>query len=588
MNRHFDDDLIEQIKNANDIVEVISEHVPLKKNGRNFWGRCPFHNESTPSFSVTPEKGFFYCFGCHESGNVISFLMKIEGLSFPAALEKLANRANIKLPEKALTEEDRKRKAHRDELYKVNELAANYFHNCLIKTEMGKVGLDYLQRRGLSLDIIKQFRLGFAPDSWDRLYRDFRKRGIDERTLLEVGLCRKNDDTGKVYDYFRNRVMYPIADGRGRIVAFGGRVFEKDDKGPKYLNSPETSIFSKGHMLFAFDKAYQTVRKKRQVILVEGYMDVISAHNAGVTNVVASLGTAFTANQGRLFVRQADEVVLAYDMDGAGQKAARKAIEILQDTDFKVRIVAMPDGKDPDEYVRNHGGDAFMELVDKAMTPFEFFLNESLIQHDRNTAAGKQTILMNMFNYIKGLTNPIERENALRALALPLFMDTSTILRMFRQYTGKGTVAVKPKAPNASSLRKTSEEDYLMAMALESVQNLERVRAYLPPEDFNKEEYRAILEKAGQVVADTGQLQASALEERLTDEEKGAYAPLMMLHYDQAALDGYIRAVRLKSLREQYKAHSTLADQLSRAGDSRFIEELKLCQEIQNLIKEWS
>ena len=263
MNRHFDDDLIEQIKNANDIVEVISEHVPLKKNGRNFWGRCPFHNESTPSFSVTPEKGFFYCFGCHESGNVISFLMKIEGLTFPAALEKLANRANIRLPEKALTEEERKRKAHRDELYRVNDLAANYFHNCLMKTEMGKVGLEYLQRRGLSLDIIKRFRLGFAPDSWDRLYRDFIKRGIDERTLIELGLCRKNN-TGKVYDYFRNRVMYPIADGRGRIVAFGGRVFAKDDNGPKYLNSPETSIFSKGHMLFAFDKAYETVRISRR------------------------------------------------------------------------------------------------------------------------------------------------------------------------------------------------------------------------------------------------------------------------------------------------------------------------------------
>ncbi|MBS4913986.1 MAG: DNA primase [Veillonella sp.] len=587
MNRHFDDDLIEQIKNANDIVEVISEHVPLKKNGRNFWGRCPFHNESTPSFSVTPEKGFFYCFGCHESGNVISFLMKIEGLTFPAALEKLANRANIRLPEKALTEEERKRKAHRDELYRVNDLAANYFHNCLMKTEMGKVGLEYLQRRGLSLDIIKRFRLGFAPDSWDRLYRDFIKRGIDERTLIELGLCRKNN-TGKVYDYFRNRVMYPIADGRGRIVAFGGRVFAKDDNGPKYLNSPETSIFSKGHMLFAFDKAYETVRKKRQVILVEGYMDVISAHNAGVTNVVASLGTAFTANQGRLFVRQADEVVLAYDMDGAGQKAARKAIEILQDTDFKVRIVAMPDGKDPDEYVKNHGGDAFLELVDQAITPFEFFLNESLIQHDRNTSAGKQAILMNMFNYIKGLTNPMERENALKALALPLWMDTSTILRMFRQYTGKGTVAIRPKAPNANSLRKTTEEDFLMAMALESVQNLERVRAYLPAEDFEKEEYRSILEKAGQVVAETGQLQTTALEERLTEEEQEAYAPLMMLHYEQAALDGYIRAVRLKSLREQYKKHSTLADQLNRAGDSRFIEELKLCQELQTLIKEWS
>ena len=351
MSRHFDNDLIERIKEANDIVAVISEHVALKKKGKNYWGCCPFHNEKTPSFSVTPEKGFFYCFGCHASGNAINFLMRYENLTFPEALERLAARANIPLPAAELSNEERRRSAHRQELYEVNQLATTFFHNCLTKTEMGKTGLTYLRNRGLSDETIARFQLGFAPDSWDRLYRAFTERGISPGLLVETGLCRQGNN-GRVYDYFRNRVMFPICDGKGRVVGFGGRVL--DDSTPKYLNSPENVIFNKGHLLFAFDKAYRAIREKRQAILVEGYMDVISAHNRGVTNVVASLGTAYTKDHGRLLLRQAEEVVLAYDMDGAGQKAARRAIELLQNTEFKVRVVAMPDGKDPDDYVRNH------------------------------------------------------------------------------------------------------------------------------------------------------------------------------------------------------------------------------------------
>lgn len=585
MNRHFDDELIEQIKNANDIVEVVSEYVPLKKNGRNYWGNCPFHNEKTASFSVSPDKGFFYCFGCKSGGNVFNFLMRTDNLTFPESVEKLANRANIPLPVKALTKEEMERKAHREELYRVNDLAATFYHNCLTQTEMGKDALEYLHKRGLSEEIIKQFRLGFAPKSRDRLNRAFTQRDIQERTLLELGLARRNERG--VYDYFSNRVMFPICDGRGRVVAFGGRMINPGQRDPKYLNSAETSFFNKGHMLFAFDKAYQSIRKKRQVILVEGYMDVISAHNCGITNVVASLGTAFTENQARLLVRQADEVILAYDMDGAGRQAVRDAIRILQPMDFKVRIVIMPDGKDPDDYCRNHGGEAFAQLVEEAVSPFDFFLNEALIQEDRNTATGKQAILKRMFDYIKGVTNPIERETYLKALALPLWLDNSAILRLFRQYTGKGSLDLKP-APKPNSKAKASEEDYLTAMAVSSVPYLTRVIQYLPLEDISNDIYRTLLEKAGQVLKETGQLQSTVLEERLTDEERAAYAQLMLLHYDDNTLDGYIRAVRLKSLREQYKTHSTLADQLNRAGDKRFIEELKLCQDLQSLIKQWS
>ena len=376
MSRYFENELIEQIKDANDIVSVVSEHVALKKRGKNYWGCCPFHNEKTPSFSVAPEKGFYYCFGCHASGNAIKFLMELEHLTFVEALERLANRANIPLPEAKLSPEQRARDERRKKLYEASDLAATFFHNCLTQTSIGKVGLDYLKKRGLTQETIETFKLGFAPDGWDKLYRAFHERGIDDSILLELNLVRKNQK-GQFYDFFRNRIMFPIMDGKGRVVAFGGRVM--DDSTPKYLNSPESSIFEKGKLLFAFDKAYKSIREEKQAILVEGYMDVISAHNHGVTNVVASLGTAYTRDHGHILMRQAEEIVLAYDMDGAGRQAAARAIELLQNTDFKVRVLAMPDGKDPDDYVRNHGGQAFKELVAKAVKPLDYLLSESLL-----------------------------------------------------------------------------------------------------------------------------------------------------------------------------------------------------------------
>ncbi|WP_288301633.1 DNA primase [Veillonella magna] len=589
MSRHFDNDLIERIKEANDIVAVISEHVALKKKGKNYWGCCPFHNEKTPSFSVTPEKGFFYCFGCHASGNAINFLMRYENLTFPEALERLAARANIPLPTAELSAEERKRNAHRQELYEVNQLATTFFHNCLTKTEMGKTGLAYLRNRGLSDETIARFQLGFAPDSWDRLYRAFTERGISPGLLVETGLCRQGNN-GRVYDYFRNRVMFPICDGKGRVVGFGGRVL--DDSTPKYLNSPENVIFNKGHLLFAFDKAYRAIREKRQAILVEGYMDVISAHNRGVTNVVASLGTAYTKDHGRLLLRQADEVVLAYDMDGAGQKAARRAIELLQNTEFKVRVVAMPDGKDPDDYVRNHGPEAFLALVDKAVKPFEFLLNDALIRYDSTDIQGKQAVLEEVFPFIAATSNQVQREGYLRALALPLWMDTSSVFRHFRQFLAKGNVTLeKEAAPNVTVEASSSEEDALMAMTVGSKAAYERVMAYLPKEDITMSVHRSMLDKMAMLSASGEAWTFTALESVFDEEETNELSRLMVIGddaYEESKLDVYIRAVRIRSLREQYKAHSVLADQLSRAGDSKFVEELRRCQEIQALINEWS
>ncbi|SNV69246.1 DNA primase [Veillonella rodentium] len=589
MSRYFENELIEQIKDANDIVSVISEHVALKKRGKNYWGCCPFHNEKTPSFSVAPDKGFYYCFGCHASGNAIKFLMELDHLTFVEALERLANRANIPLPEAKLSPEQRARDERRKKLYEACDLAATFFHNCLTQTSMGKPGLDYLKRRGLTKETIEKFKLGFAPDGWDKLYHAFHERGIEDSILLELNLVRKNQK-GQFYDFFRNRVMFPIMDGKGRVVAFGGRVM--DDSTPKYLNSPESPIFEKGKILFAFDKAYKSIRQEKQAILVEGYMDVISAHNQGVTNVVASLGTAYTKDHGHILMRQADEIVLAYDMDGAGRQAASRAIELLQNTDFKVRVLAMPDGKDPDDYVRNHGAKAFKELIAQAVKPLDYLLSESLIKHDTNDTEGKQAVLADVFPYIANIHSQTQRDDALKALALPLWLDNSSIFRYFRDYVKKGQIELVDMAsvPLPTKELVKGDEERLLSLAFTDGDVLQEVMNYLPLEDFQKNEYRVIIEKIYTLFMKEHRLDESSIQSVLTAQEYDIYSRLLVMcdDDDKVQVPGLIRKIRLHSLREQYKTHSIMADQLKRAGDSTFISELHKCQDIQNLIREWS
>lgn len=589
MSRYFENELIEQIKDANDIVSVISEHVALKKRGKNYWGCCPFHNEKTPSFSVAPDKGFYYCFGCHASGNAIKFLMEFDHLTFVEALERLANRANIPLPEAKLSPEQRARDERRKKLYEACDLAATFFHNCLTQTSMGKPGLDYLKKRGLTKDTIEKFKLGFAPDGWDKLYHAFHERGIEDSILLELNLVRKNQK-GQFYDFFRNRVMFPIMDGKGRVVAFGGRVM--DDSTPKYLNSPESPIFEKGKILFAFDKAYKSIRQEKQAILVEGYMDVISAHNQGVTNVVASLGTAYTKDHGHILMRQADEIVLAYDMDGAGRQAATRAIELLQNTDFKVRVLAMPDGKDPDDYVRNHGAKAFKELIAQAVKPLDYLLSESLIKHDTNDTEGKQAVLADVFPYIANIHSQTQRDDALKALALPLWLDNSSIFRYFRDYVKKGQIELVDMAsvPLPTKELVKGDEERLLSLAFTDGDVLQEVMNYLPLEDFQKNEYRVIIEKIYTLFMKEHRLDESSIQSVLTAQEYDIYSRLLVMcgDDDKVQVPGLIRKIRLHSLREQYKTHSIMADQLKRAGDSTFISELHKCQDIQNLIREWS
>jgi DNA primase len=345
------EETIEEVRLRTDIVEVISEYVGLQRKGKSYWGLCPFHSEKTPSFTVTPEKQMFYCFGCNVGGNIFSFVMKKENWSFVESVHNLARRYGVSLPKKEQSPREREENRLRRRFEEINEWAASYFHDLLLRLPEGEPGRVYFAKRGVDLDTMQSFRLGYAPDRWDGLLGYMQELGVRPHELAEAGLAVEKETLSKdgqqYYDRFRNRVLFSILDRRKQPIAFGGRVL--DDSIPKYLNSPESIFFNKGHHLYGMHRAHQGIREEGYALLVEGYMDVIALQNAGFPNAVASLGTALTKEQAKLLRRYALRVVLLYDSDGAGIQAAFRGGEILRDAGIRVDVLTLTGAKDPDE-----------------------------------------------------------------------------------------------------------------------------------------------------------------------------------------------------------------------------------------------
>jgi DNA primase len=396
------EEILEKVKEQNDIVDVISERVRLKKSGRNFTGLCPFHNEKSPSFSVSQEKQIYKCFGCGEAGNVISFVMKDRNMSFLDAVKYLADRANISL---GLESKEKNKNAERKEvLYKVNVEAAKFFFSNLMNTPSAK---EYFLNRGIKEETIKRFGLGFAKEGWNNLIFHLRKLGIKDDIMEAAGLISVNREKGKKYDRFRNRVMFPVFDYRGKVIGFGGRVL--DDSKPKYLNSPETLVFQKGTNLYGLNFALKHTMKERYFVIVEGYMDLITLHQYGITNVVASLGTALTINQARLLKRYADKVVISYDADVAGQMATLRGLEVLRTAGFDVRVLQIPQGKDPDEFVRSNGKEAFLKLINAAEPLIDYRIKKAEEGIDFKDSQSIIIYVERVMDIIADL-NPIEKD----------------------------------------------------------------------------------------------------------------------------------------------------------------------------------
>ena len=397
----FPERFLDELTERNDIVDVVSQYVRLtKKSGANLFGLCPFHSEKTPSFSVAPDKQIYHCFGCGKGGGVINFIMEIENLSFPDAVAFLARRANMPLPEEAQSEDT----SRRARLLELNRDAARFFHD-MLKSPQGAPAQDYVRRRAISPAMVTRFGLGFAPDSWESLANAMRRKGYSDQEMFEAGLV-KHGKSGGVYDAFRNRLMFPVIDVRGSVIGFSGRIL--GDGEPKYLNSPETPVFSKSHNLFGLNLAKKS--KNGYIILVEGNIDVVSLHQAGFDGAVASLGTSLTPEQARLLSRYTGEIVIAYDNDGAGQKASQRAIGILEKLEVRVRVLQMQGAKDPDEYIKTFGADAFRNLLEQSENHIDYRLGAVQRKYDLQIDEQRVAFVKEAAGVVAELPGSVERE----------------------------------------------------------------------------------------------------------------------------------------------------------------------------------
>lgn len=431
----YSDELIEEVRSRNDIVDVISQYVRLSKKGSTYFGLCPFHNEKTGSFSVSPNKQMYYCFGCHAGGNVFTFLMQYENYTFGEAMEALAERAGVDLPKQEYTAAQRQEADRRARLLEINKEAAKYFF-VLLRGERGKRALDYFKKRALSDETIHKFGLGYSDQYSDDLYRYLRSKGYDDEILKDSGLVTIDEVRGG-HDKFWNRAMFPIMDVHNKVIGFGGRVM--GDGEPKYLNSPETKIFDKSRNLYGLNFARAT--KKPQLLLCEGYMDVIALHQAGFDNAVASLGTALTSGHANLLKRYTKEVYLTYDSDGAGIKAALRAIPILKEVGITTKIINMKPYKDPDEFIKALGAEAYQERIDQAENSFLFEVRMEEQQHDMHDPEGKTVFYNAVAKMLCGFTEKLERDNYIEAVAAKYMISSDDLRRLVNQQGLKAGLA---------------------------------------------------------------------------------------------------------------------------------------------------
>jgi DNA primase len=434
MANQISEELIEQIRNANDIVDVIGEYVQLKKQGRNYFGLCPFHGEKSPSFSVTQEKQIFHCFGCGKGGNVVTFLMEMESFSFFEAINHLAERSSIDLPSNAIKQESTLSKESQQVL-SAHEWLTKLYHHLIRYTKDGKTGFEYLQDRGITIEAIDTFQLGFAPNTKDFIATFLQKKGFHEQMLVKYGLLIRNqDDT--VSDRFRGRVIFPIRNHLGRTVAFGARAMEGME--PKYLNSPETDLFQKGKILYNFDLAKKYIRKQNEVVLFEGYMDVISSHQAGVQNGVATMGTALTETQAKLLRRYAETVIICYDGDNAGIEATYKASKLLLQLGCQVKIANLKNNLDPDSFIKEFGGEAFKrEIIEASQTFMSFYMRYLKREYNLSLEGDRIKYLEEVLKELAKLESSVEREFYVKELSAEYNISVDSLLEEVNQYRQK-------------------------------------------------------------------------------------------------------------------------------------------------------
>ena len=583
----YSDELIEEIRQNNDIVDVISQYVHLKRSGRNFFGLCPFHNEKSPSFSVSPDKQIFHCFGCGVGGNVYSFLMKIEGINFIEAVQTLAERANIVLPTLENSADSAKEEL-KAKVFKVNEYAADFYHKNLYKPE-AKMAQEYVKKRKLTNGTLEAFQIGFSG-KFNELYQELKKQGFQDQEMLESGLVNRNE-RGQYIDRYRNRLMFPICDARGRVIAFGGRVL--DDSKPKYINSPENVVYSKGRNLFGLNVAKKGDLKK--ILIVEGYMDVISLHQRGITNVVAPLGTALTEQQGWLLRKNAEQIILSFDSDEAGLNAKIRAMDILQNMGCDIRVLQMEGAKDPDEYIIKYGNARFSNLIEKAISVLEFKVK--LLKRDLNleNINDKIKFLNEIAKLIAKIDNTIERELYIDKISREYQISKEAIYAEVNKLTyaseksektlEKTQVPVIHKKVEQKIIPesvKRRENTVLSILLTGKLEFYEILKQNIQVEDFKDELNQKILKKLYEEFQKSNNNINSILD-NLTEEEQNRITEIMAVDYGiqdmEKAIDDIIQNYERDKLNERKMEIIELLDSGVEDSQKRELE-----KELNNII----
>ncbi len=508
--------LIEEIRKAADIVSIISEYVRLKKTGKNFVGLCPFHSERTPSFTVSPEKGLYHCFGCGEGGNIFSFLMKIENIDFIEAVSEVGRRVGISIkefPQRGVPSTEK------EKIYEAIALSSAFYEQNLYNEEIGKSARDYLKRREIDEGTSKIFRLGYSPASWDSLSRFLIGRGVSPPLLEKAGLALKREEGIGFYDRFRNRLMFPICDSRGRAIGFGGRSITSED--PKYINSPDSSVYIKGDNIYGLNLTKDEIKKSGAMILVEGNIDLITCYQADIKNAGCSLGTALTLNQGKLIGRYSNNIILAFDSDSAGESATERSIELLKSLDLNVKIAALEE-KDPDEFIRKRGKEAFLKAIQSAK-PWMLYKIESISKRfNIDEVEGRAKALKEAISCLSKEEDPFIQEEYIKTVSELLKIDVERVsgeIKREKYYKGAKLGAQLKRVTEKPPSKVFQAEQNILKLASEDINILNLLREKLEPGEFTDKYHRIIAEFLINVAAPSQKDVAHAALENLPDEE---------------------------------------------------------------------
>lgn len=580
----YSDDIIEEVRMKNDIVDVVSQYVKLTRRGSTYFGLCPFHNEKTPSFSVTPSKQMYYCFGCGAGGNVFNFVMEYENYTFGEALQHLADRAGVQLPKIEYSREARQKAEERAALLEINKLAARYFYYQL-RRESGKTAYAYLTGRGLSEETIKKFGLGYSDKFSDDLYKFLKSKNYSDMLLRDSGLFNVDERHG-MYDKFWNRVIFPIMDVNNRVIGFGGRVM--GDGKPKYLNSPETKIFDKSRNLYGLNVARTT--RKNYLILCEGYMDVISMHQAGFTNAVASLGTALTSGHASLLKRYTQEVLLLYDSDDAGVRAALRAIPILREAGVTSRVVNLRPHKDPDEFIKALGAEEYEKRIEQAENSFLFEIRLLSEEYDLKDPAGKTEFANETAKKLLQFSEELERDNYIEAIADKYGMGFENLRKLVYHFGTQGLTGSEPR--QKKSREKPQKEDgmkqsqrLLLTWLIEDTRLFELIEEYLGAEDFTEDIYQKTAQILFEQYRRDGKVNPAQIINLFGEEDQSEIASLFHARIAKVetkadrekALKETILRVKQNSIRE----HSKHLDPTDMAGLQKIIADKKQLEKLE-------